>query len=199
MAAAPGKSCGACTMCCSALEIAHFKKPAGPLCENCRVGGGCAIYAARPQVCRDFECEWLTLRNLPRQLRPTSSAQSSWRTRIATNTAPSARRRSRWLGAIRASSLILSRSPSRAERWSRKPDLRPGGSSARANGDRPSDRPPDISPDCLLARRLGGRPHSYVLAGAVARSSIRRYRPPPAPTSFYGQDRWQIGVATRGD
>jgi hypothetical protein len=70
MAAAPGKSCGACTMCCSALEIAHFKKPAGPLCENCRIGGGCAIYAARPQVCRDFECEWLTLRHLPRQLRP---------------------------------------------------------------------------------------------------------------------------------
>ncbi len=39
MAAAPGKSCGACTMCCSALEIAHFKKPAGPLCVNCRLGG----------------------------------------------------------------------------------------------------------------------------------------------------------------
>ena len=70
MAAAPGKSCGACTMCCSALEIAHFKKPAGPLCANCRPGGGCAIYAERPQVCRDFECEWLTRRDLPRQLRP---------------------------------------------------------------------------------------------------------------------------------
>ncbi|MGA8447533.1 MAG: hypothetical protein WB766_20460 [Roseiarcus sp.] len=70
MAAAPGKSCGACTMCCSALEIAHFKKPAGPLCANCRLGGGCTIYAERPAVCRDFECEWLTSRELPRQLRP---------------------------------------------------------------------------------------------------------------------------------
>ena len=70
MTAAPGKSCGACTMCCSALEIAHFRKPAGPLCVNCRAGGGCAIYAERPQVCRDFECEWLTRRELPRQLRP---------------------------------------------------------------------------------------------------------------------------------
>ena len=68
MTAAPGKSCGACTMCCSALEIAHFKKPAGPLCVNCRVGGGCAIYAERPQVCRDFECEWLTRRDLTRLL-----------------------------------------------------------------------------------------------------------------------------------
>ena len=37
---------------------------------NCRLGGGCAIYAARPEVCRDFECEWLTRRDLPRQLRP---------------------------------------------------------------------------------------------------------------------------------
>jgi hypothetical protein len=32
--------------------------------------GGCAIYAARPQVCRDFECEWLTDRTLQPQLRP---------------------------------------------------------------------------------------------------------------------------------
>ena len=33
-------------------------------------GGGCAIYADRPEVCRDFECEWLTRRDLSRQLRP---------------------------------------------------------------------------------------------------------------------------------
>ncbi len=70
MAAAPGKSCGACTMCCSALEIAELKKPVGRVCENCRLGGGCSIYADRPQVCRDFECEWLTRRDLSRNLRP---------------------------------------------------------------------------------------------------------------------------------
>ena len=70
MAAAPGKSCGPCTMCCSALEIAELKKPAGPLCGDCRLGGGCAIYFDRPQVCRDFECEWLTRRDLARQFRP---------------------------------------------------------------------------------------------------------------------------------
>ena len=34
------------------------------------VGGGCGIYAERPEVCRDFECEWLTRRDLSRQLRP---------------------------------------------------------------------------------------------------------------------------------
>ena len=70
MTAAPGKACGPCTMCCSALEIAELKKPAGPLCVNCRLAGGCAIYADRPQVCRDFECEWLTRRDLARRFRP---------------------------------------------------------------------------------------------------------------------------------
>lgn len=70
MAAALGKACGACTMCCSALEIEDLKKPAGPLCGNCRAGAGCVIYSGRPQVCRDFECDWLTRRDLPRWLRP---------------------------------------------------------------------------------------------------------------------------------
>ena len=57
-------------MCCIVLEIEELKKPAGPACPNCVGGGGCAIYASRPQVCRDFECEWLTERSLPRPLRP---------------------------------------------------------------------------------------------------------------------------------
>ena len=70
MTAAPGKSCGACTMCCAVLEIDYFNKPPGPLCVHCVVGGGCGIYAERPEVCRDFECEWLTRRDLSRQLRP---------------------------------------------------------------------------------------------------------------------------------
>jgi Fe-S-cluster containining protein len=68
--AAPGKSCGECTMCCSALEIDEFQKPAGPACVHCVSGGGCAIYAARPRLCRDFECEWLTSRTLPQHFRP---------------------------------------------------------------------------------------------------------------------------------
>ncbi len=56
-------------MCCAALEIDELKKPAGPSCRHC-VGAGCGIYAARPQVCRDFECEWLTSRTLPQNFRP---------------------------------------------------------------------------------------------------------------------------------
>ena len=70
MTAAPGKACGSCTMCCSVLEIAELKKPAGPLCVNCSPASGCMIYRDRPQVCRDFECEWLTRRDLSRTLKP---------------------------------------------------------------------------------------------------------------------------------
>jgi hypothetical protein len=70
LAAAPGKSCGSCTLCCSVLEIEELSKPAGPLCGTCVAGAGCAIYAVRPQVCRDFECEWLMSRELARQFRP---------------------------------------------------------------------------------------------------------------------------------
>jgi uncharacterized protein len=68
LAPAPGKSCGPCTLCCSALHITELNKPAGPACEHC--ANGCAIYATRPQVCRDFECDWLTERALPITLRP---------------------------------------------------------------------------------------------------------------------------------
>ena len=70
MTAAPGKSCGPCTMCCSALEIVELKKAAGPLCGHCVAGSGCKIYAKRPDVCREFECDWLTERAIPATLSP---------------------------------------------------------------------------------------------------------------------------------
>jgi len=66
----PGKSCGSCVMCCTALEIPELQKPAGPACPNCIRTGGCTIYATRPQVCRDFECNWLVERKLPATMRP---------------------------------------------------------------------------------------------------------------------------------
>jgi len=56
-------------MCCAVLEIDELNKPAGPKCADCGESG-CRIYALRPQVCRDFECEWLTSRSLPQRFRP---------------------------------------------------------------------------------------------------------------------------------
>ncbi len=38
------------------MEI--LQKPAGRLCSHASEGG-CAIYAARPVVCRDYTCLWL--------------------------------------------------------------------------------------------------------------------------------------------
>jgi hypothetical protein len=66
----PGKKCGPCTMCCTALEIAEFNKPAGPACVHCISSGGCKIYLDRPQLCRDFECNWIADRKLPLNMRP---------------------------------------------------------------------------------------------------------------------------------
>ena len=70
MPAAPGRSCGPCTLCCQVLEIDEFDKPAGVLCANCKLGGGCKVYKKRPDVCRDFECEWLTERDVAVVLNP---------------------------------------------------------------------------------------------------------------------------------
>ncbi len=70
MAALPGKSCGSCTMCCVVLEIDHFEKPPGKVCDNCKLGGGCKIYKKRPEVCRDYECNWITDRDLGPMLKP---------------------------------------------------------------------------------------------------------------------------------
>ncbi len=57
-------------MCCQVLDIDELKKPAGLLCPNCHITGGCKIYADRPEVCRDYECLWLTERSLPVTLKP---------------------------------------------------------------------------------------------------------------------------------
>ena len=69
MSAIPGKSCGTCNMCCKSLEIDYFNKPMGVLCKHWK-GTGCSIYSERPQVCRDFECDWREDRDLPITMRP---------------------------------------------------------------------------------------------------------------------------------
>ena len=51
------KSCGGCDVCCRVYEIDELQKPAGRLCAH--ACGGCAVYDARPNTCRAFECLWL--------------------------------------------------------------------------------------------------------------------------------------------
>ena len=66
----PGRGCNGCTMCCKLLKIAVLNKPPLVWCEHCDVGVGCKIYEARPQVCREFICEYLRNPNLGEEWRP---------------------------------------------------------------------------------------------------------------------------------
>lgn len=60
------RSCDGCTLCCRLPDIEALSKPANSWCVHCvsqdfaggRTGGGCRIYADRPQLCRDFLCLW---------------------------------------------------------------------------------------------------------------------------------------------
>ncbi|XAL98153.1 hypothetical protein OT109_11150 [Phycisphaeraceae bacterium D3-23] len=59
----PERECGSCTACCTVLAIEPLSKPAfsdcAHACGDLSSGGGCAIYADRPDCCRDFACLWL--------------------------------------------------------------------------------------------------------------------------------------------
>lgn len=71
----PGRECGGCTVCCVDLHInaPELKKLAGARCPNLRDDGLCAIHAARPKTCRDFECGWKVMAALGDPWRPDRS------------------------------------------------------------------------------------------------------------------------------
>ncbi|MEM9416536.1 MAG: hypothetical protein AAGA29_13830 [Planctomycetota bacterium] len=52
------RECGSCTACCNVLAIEPLDKPGFSPCAHA-CGDGCAIYAQRPDCCRDFTCLWL--------------------------------------------------------------------------------------------------------------------------------------------
>jgi hypothetical protein len=57
---APGRECGACTLCCKVFDVPSLEKPAGQWCRHCLPGRGCGIHATRPDHCRAFHCLWMT-------------------------------------------------------------------------------------------------------------------------------------------
>jgi hypothetical protein len=65
-------SCGDCVVCCMALRIDEFAKPAGTLCQHC-TGTGCGIYETRYEVCRGFLCGYRMLPALGDAWRPDRS------------------------------------------------------------------------------------------------------------------------------
>ncbi len=53
------RSCGSCSMCCKFFYIPEVNKLPNEWCQFCKPGKqACTIYADRPKVCKDFECEW---------------------------------------------------------------------------------------------------------------------------------------------
>ncbi|MBV9991743.1 MAG: hypothetical protein JOZ72_10655 [Alphaproteobacteria bacterium] len=71
----PGRDCGKCTVCCTELHInqPELRKLAGVRCQNLRSDGGCAIYATRFKVCREFHCAWRVMPELSESWRPDRS------------------------------------------------------------------------------------------------------------------------------
>lgn len=57
---APGRACGACTLCCKVYDVTELGKTAGTWCRHCAPGKGCSIYDGRPAQCEAFHCLWMT-------------------------------------------------------------------------------------------------------------------------------------------
>jgi hypothetical protein len=58
--AVPGRACGPCSACCTALGVNDLVPPKRDW-ETCRfvqAGGGCACYTDRPPTCRSYSCFW---------------------------------------------------------------------------------------------------------------------------------------------
>jgi hypothetical protein len=70
---APGRACGACTLCCKVMAIEQLAKPANSWCPHCKPERGCLIYPERPDECRSFNCLWLVNDRLDERWRPSKS------------------------------------------------------------------------------------------------------------------------------
>ena len=68
-----GRSCGECTVCCTAMAIdkPEIQKEAGVTCRHCQ--GGCTIQDHWPALCRDYFCGWRRLKIMDEGWRPDRS------------------------------------------------------------------------------------------------------------------------------
>lgn len=71
----PGRECGECAVCCSALNIdtPEFSKVAGVSCQYATATNGCSIHATRFPVCREWFCVWRRMKELDDWWRPDRS------------------------------------------------------------------------------------------------------------------------------
>ena len=68
------RSCGECTVCCTALaiETAELRKAPGVACVHC-TATGCGVYQTRYPICRTYFCGWFGLPDLDDDWRPDRS------------------------------------------------------------------------------------------------------------------------------
>ncbi len=68
------RSCGECTVCCTALaiETAELRKAPGVACLHC-TPTGCGVYQTRFAICRSYFCGWFGLPELGEDWRPDRS------------------------------------------------------------------------------------------------------------------------------
>ncbi|MGQ3039760.1 MAG: YkgJ family cysteine cluster protein [Brevundimonas sp.] len=64
------KDCGDCGLCCKLMGVSALDKPAGRWCRQFSKASGCAIYDARPDDCRIFNCLWLLTEALDDNWKP---------------------------------------------------------------------------------------------------------------------------------
>jgi hypothetical protein len=64
------RSCGDCTLCCKVYPIPPMEKQRNVWCKACKPGRGCDIWVERPQMCRDFNCTWITDHRLGPEWKP---------------------------------------------------------------------------------------------------------------------------------
>ena len=66
------RSCGSCALCCKLLGLVEPNK-LSQWCPHCLKSTGCSIYDSRPNVCRAFNCVWLTDAKFGDEWQPTRS------------------------------------------------------------------------------------------------------------------------------
>jgi hypothetical protein len=62
--------CGECTLCCTLFPVKWLNKPPLTDCKHCILKKGCGIQDTKDDECRDFDCMYVQVGNIPIDLRP---------------------------------------------------------------------------------------------------------------------------------
>jgi hypothetical protein len=68
-----GRQCGTCTACCTVMGVGEINKPRNTPCPHLAAGGGCGVYASKPESCTAFSCMWLNGNLVEDVMRPDQS------------------------------------------------------------------------------------------------------------------------------